>query len=154
MSTVILVPKYTKLGEGFSRSEQREANFHPGRRTDGSQTAASWLADLSDLRKLITLCGFCATKFNPRRNGYRRWYAPDHTGNTSGHTVSGVCDACKSPLVANGVAFIAAETYNLVCIDPVDARRQARMKARAAWTQPRLRTGSRRPNGNASTRTA
>lgn len=130
--TTILVPRGVKLGEGFSRSEQREALFHQGRRTDGTQSAATWITDLTDLRKLITLCGFCAGQFNPKRHGYRRWHVPDLVGATNGYAVSGQCDACKTKLVANGQSFVAEETYALVCIDPLQARREARQRARAA----------------------
>lgn len=135
--TVALVPKYHKLGSGFSRREQAEAMIHGGRRTDGTQSAATWLADLADLRKLIMLCGFCAPRFNPARHRYRRWYVPDHTGTTSGYAVSGQCDGCKSRLIGTGVSFVPEEDYRLICIDPLDARRQARQRARAAWAIPR-----------------
>lgn len=148
---ITLVPKYGKIGDGFSRREQAEAAFHAGRRTDGTQSAASWLMDLVSLRKLISLCGFCARKFNPRRHQYRRWYVPDHTGNTSGYATSGQCDACKSKLIGTGVSFVAEETYSLVCIDPIQARREARMRARAAWTIPRV---SRRAREAAARRIA
>lgn len=143
--TLVAVPQHAKLGEGFSRRAQIEADaFHPGRRTNGSQSAASWLADLTDLRKLITLCGFCATKFNPKKHGYRRFYVPDHTGITDGYACSGVCDACRSRLIATGVAFVAEESYRLLCVDPIEERRRARLRARAAW-MPTHRRGSRRP---------
>ena len=135
--TTLLIPRGAKLGQGFTPAEQREAAFHPGRRTDGTQSAATWIADLTDARKLITLCGFCARHFNPKKHGFRRWYVPDHTGATSGYAVSGQCDGCKTKLIANGVSFLPEEHYALVCIDPITARREARQRARAArpeWT--------------------
>ena len=128
-----LVPQGPKLGEGFSRRAQAEAMFHPGRRTDGTQSAATWLTDLADLRKFINLCGFCARRFDMKAHRYRRFYVPDPVGITNGYATSGQCDGCKSRLTANGVGFIAEETYHLTCVDPVDERRQARLRARTAW---------------------
>ena len=145
--TTFLIPKYRALGQGFSARERRQARYHAGRRVDGTQSAATWIVNLTDLRKLITLCGFCARKFNPKRHGYRRFYVPDQTGLTNGYACSGVCDACKARLVATGVAFIAEETYAQVCVDPVEQRRRARMTARAAatvWTTIHRMQDSRR----------
>lgn len=154
MTGLVLVPKYHRLGEGFSRREQVKALEHPGRRTDGTQSAASWLSDLTDLRKAITLCqAYCAPKFNPRRHGYRRFYSPDITGKTDGYTHNGTCDGCKQNtalLPGGGRTFIPEETYRLVCIDPLDARRKARAAAGAqtAWqriTSMFTQRGSRAP---------
>lgn len=148
MSLVLAVPKYAKLGEGFSRREQIAALEHPGRRTDGTQSAATWLADLTDLRKALTLCAaYCAPKFNPRRHGYRRFYMPDLTGKTDGYTSNGQCDGCKQHTAlrpGGGRTFIAEETYRLVCVDPLDARREARARAGAqtAWQRIRSLWGS------------
>lgn len=137
---LVAVPKHDRLGEGFSKRERIEASFHPGRRTDGTQSAAHWVSFLSDLKKIILLCSFCRGKFNPRRHGYRRWHVSDLTGKTDGHTANGMCDACKQQTVnaGGGTAFIAEETYNLVNVDPADARRQARLRARAAWAGQHL----------------
>lgn len=132
---IVTVPKYAKLGQGFSKVEQAAALEHPGRRTDGTQSAATWLGDLSSLKKLIILCSFCRPKFNPRKNGYRRFYVHDITGATDGHAANGRCDACKQPTVnsGGGTAFVHEATYDLVCVDPVEQRRKARMRSAAAW---------------------
>ena len=138
MSVIILVPAHARLGEGFSRREQIKALEHPGRRTDGVQTAATWITSLIDLRKSILLCTYCRPRFNPRRHGYRKFYAPDLTGKTDGYMHNGICDACKQQtalLPGGGMTFIPEETYQLVCIDPLDARRKARAAAGrlSAW---------------------
>lgn len=138
MGAIVVVPKYHRLGEGFSRREQLQALEHPGRRTDGTQSAASFLADLTDLRKMILLCSYCRPKFNPRRHRYRRFYSPDFTGKTDGFTHNGQCDGCKQQtalLPGGGTSFVAEETYQMVCLDPMDARRKARAAAGAqtAW---------------------
>lgn len=152
-SPVVIVPKYAKVGVGYSRPEQAKALEHPGRRPDGVQTAASWVTELTDRRKVLILCSFCAPKFNPRRHGYRRFYNPDHTGITPGHAVNGICDGCRQPTVlvgGGGTGYISEETYRLVCTDPVDARRRARAAAGAtsAWGRVRAlwsRPGNRPP---------
>lgn len=135
--TTVLVPRGTKLGEGFSLREQVKALEHLGRRTDGTQSAAHWILNLSDLQKVIQLCGWCRPKFNPRKHGYRKFYAPDPTGITDGYQPHGLskCDACKQMLGnrGGGVAYIREDTYNLTCVDPLSARRAARAKARRAW---------------------
>ncbi len=140
-SPLVIVPKYAKVGQGFSRREKTQAMEHPGRRTDGSQSAASWVADLVGAKKVIILCGFCRAKFNPRRHGYRRMYSPDHTGKTDGYMTNGMCDGCKQQTVTTGggTAYISEETYNQVCIDPVEARRRGHHAARSR------RLGSARP---------
>jgi hypothetical protein len=153
MSVGLLIPKYHQLGQGFSRREQAAALVHPGRRTDGSQSAASWVADLADTRKVVLFCTYCRGKFNPRRNGYRVFFNPDARGMTSGFTANGVCDGCKQPtalLPGGGTAFIAEETYAQVCLDPSVARRRARAAAGATSAWDRVRTffggtGSRAP---------
>lgn len=138
MSTVVIVPKYARVGEGFSRRERLQAQEHPGRRTDGSQTPASWVLDLADSNKLILLCAWCRAKFNPRRHGYRRFYTADPTSKTDGYLANGRCDACKSrtELQGGGVAFVREDTYRQVCENPLDARRQARRawKSESVWT--------------------
>jgi len=132
---MIVVPKNAKLGQGFSKAQIAASAEHPGRRTDGTQSAASWLSDLTGLKKLIVLCSFCRVKFNPRKNGYRRFYVHDIAGATDGYAANGRCDACKQPTVnaGGGTAFIHEETYDLVCVDPIEQRRQARRRSASAW---------------------
>lgn len=150
----ILIPKHAALGQGFSRRERALALEHPGRRTDGRQSAASWIADLTDLRKLILLCSFCQGKFNPRRHGYRVFYTPDPTSKTDGYVSNGICDACKArtELSGGGRAYIAEDTYRLTCVDPLDARRQARLawRRQTVWGWLRRQWGSRRPRDAAA----
>lgn len=136
---LIVVPKYSKIGQGFSRREKIKAMEHPGRRTDprrGYQSAASWIADRIGLRKDVILCSFCRAKFNPRRHGYRRVFVPDYTGKTDGYTVNGQCDSCKqeTPNAGGGTAFVAEEVYSLTHIDPSEARRNARAAAKSLGT--------------------
>jgi hypothetical protein len=150
VSAIVLVPKYHRIGEGFSKPEQVAALEHPGRRTNGSQSAASWVGDLKDLKKVILLCSWCRGKFNPRANGYRRFYVPDATGSTDGYASNGKCDACKQMTIntpGGGTAFVSEDTYNLVCTDPVDARRKARMRARSAWISGSARPAKARAKG-------
>ncbi len=134
-----LIPKYAKLGQGFSVREIAKADEHPGRRVDGSQSAPSWIADLVDTRKTVLLCSFCRPHFNPRKHNYRKFYIPDHTGHTDGYQVNGMCDACKQMTVncGGGTAFVHEEIYALTCIDPVVARRNARASAKA-WSGRRF----------------
>jgi hypothetical protein len=150
VGVTVVTPKHARLGEGFSTAEKLKAREHPGRRMDGSQSAASWVADLVGAKKVIILCGFCRPKFNPRKYAYRRMYSPDYTGKTDGYMTNGMCDGCKQQTLntGGGTAYISEETYRMVCIDPVDARRQARAKARLAWASYRLYgkpQGARRP---------
>lgn len=134
---IVIVPKNAKLGQGFTRKQQQAGWEHPGRRTDGTQSAASWVCDLAATKKTILLCSFCRPHFNPRRNNYRRLYIADATGHTDGYAANGMCDACKQMTVnaGGGTAFIHEELYNTVCQDPVDARRKARAAAKSmsAW---------------------
>ncbi len=156
----VLVPAHGKLGEGFSRRDLMDAQLHPGRRTDGRQSAATWITTLSDLKKVILLCSWCAPKFNPRRHGYRRFYSPDHSGKTSGYITNGMCDACKTQTALSpggGTSFISEDTYAQVCQDPADARRRARQTWRtgpSAWAavQSAIRRawGSRPPSEGAT----
>ena len=129
----IAIPLNHKLGKGFTAKQKQEGFEHPGRRTDGSQSAASWLCDLMDLQKTILLCSYCRVGFNPRKNHYRKMYIPDHSGLTDGYSVNGKCDACKKFTAdcGGGVAFVHESLYNIVCQDPLDARRAARAKAKA-----------------------
>ena len=150
MSLLIAVPKYARLGEGFTRREQIDALEHPGRRTDGTQTAAAWLSDLIELRKLILLCTYCRPKFNPRRHRYRKFYTPALVGGVDPYMTNGRCDGCKQNtalLPGGGTAFVSEETYRSVCLDPLDARRLARAAAGAqpAWQRIQSLWGSRSP---------
>ena len=131
MSVLTIVPKYSRVGSGFTRTEVARSHIHPGRRVDGSQSPASWLMDLADTRKIIILCQFCQPKFDPRRHGYRRWYAESHTPNTDPHQVNGKCDACKTTVTSGGRGYVSEETYGLLCKDPSESRR----RSRAAWRQ-------------------
>lgn len=134
--TTVLTPRGTRLGAGFTPAERFDGDHrHPGRRTDGTQSAASWMTDLTDTRKVILLCGWCRAKFNPRRHGYRTFFVPDPTGATSGYVSNGPCDACKQPTAATpggGTSFVTEETYHLTCVDPAEVRRASRARARAA----------------------
>lgn len=142
------IAKYGKLGEGFNRQEIAQADEHPGRRTNshGYQSAPAWLDDLTSTKKCVLLCNYCRVKFNPRKARYRRMYSMDYTGATDGYTVNGRCDACKQHTVncGGGAAFIAEEEYSKICIDPVNARRAARAKARDAWSAWNFINNSRR----------
>lgn len=129
LAPTVAVPKYGRLGSGFTRREVAQSHIHAGRRVDGTQTPASWLLDLADTRKMILLCAFCQSKFNPARHGYRRWYAPSHTPNTDPHQVNGKCDACKAMVTSGGRGYISEETYSRLCREPGEARRASR----AAW---------------------
>lgn len=130
-----VIPKYAKLGEGFNKAEMAATLFHPGRRTNGTQSAATWLTDLTSLKKLIILCSYCRVKFNPRKNGYRKFYVHDVTATTDGYSANGRCDACNQPTInaGGGTAFVHEAMYDLVCVDPVEQRRQARMRSAASW---------------------
>lgn len=139
-SPIVIVPKYARLGEGFSKREIAESFEHPGRRTTahGYQSAASWISDLVALKKFIILCSVCREHFNPRKNHYRLAYVPDTSGKTNGYQVNGKCDGCKQMTadVGGGAGFIPEEYYNAVFVDPVEARRTARAawKAQSVWT--------------------
>jgi hypothetical protein len=129
----VLIPINAKLGEGFTERQKAEAMVHPGRRTDGTQSGASWICDLMDTKKTILLCSYCREKFNHRKLHYRKLYIADPTGHTDGYAANGMCDHCKVMTVnaGGGTAFIHEEFYNQVCQDPVDARRKARAAAKA-----------------------
>jgi len=132
ISPIILVPKYHRIGHGFSSREQVRALEHTGRRSDGTQSAASWIADLLSLKKVLILCAYCRSKFNPRKHHYRRFYSPDPSGSTDGYVVNGKCDGCKQFTVncGGGTGYVHEDQYRLTCIDPVEARRKARLKTR------------------------
>lgn len=120
----------------WTPKEKALAMEHPGRRTDGRQTAASWIGDLAALRKTIILCGVCRTKFNPRKHGYRRLFVGDPTHKTDGYSAGGKCDGCRQRTenVGGGVALIHETLYRSVCMDPVEARRRARSRWRRGVT--------------------
>ena len=129
-----LIPKHSKLGEGFSRREKELSYIHPGRRTSvkGYQSPASWISDLLGLKKAICLCSFCKVKFDHRKHHYRKFYVVAITGLTDGHRVNGRCDACKQRMehCGGGTAYVHESEYAKVCIDPMEARRKARAAAR------------------------
>ena len=130
----VLIPRYQKLGEGFSRREKLKALEHPGRQTNpqrGYQSAVSWISDLIALRKVIILCDFCRAKFNPRRFGYRRVDALDNDGKVLAHSVNGQCDACKGDtrLIGGGTGFQPEELYAQTHQDPCEAKRTAKARA-------------------------
>lgn len=132
---VVIVPKYSKVGQGFSKKEIFKSFEHPGRRTDGTQSAASWIGDLSDLKKCILLCSYCRRNFNHKKNHYRLMFVPDHTGATDGFQSNGQCDACKQQTAncGGGTAYVHESYYARVCVDPSVARRSARAAAKA-WS--------------------
>ena len=138
MSSLLLgLPKHAKLGEGYTKLERFEGDrLHPGRRTNGTQSAATWITGLADRRSVILLCGWCRPKFNPRTNRYRPMYVPSLSAVADPYQSNGMCDACKSQTAltpGGGRAFVSEETYSQVCLEPDDTRRRARQ----AW-----RTGS------------
>ncbi len=135
--SIVVVPKYAKLGTGFSRQEKREAQLHPGRQANvkkgGYQSAASWICDIADLRKGILLCSWCRKYFNPKRNKYRIKYTPDPSGKTSGYVANGVCNGCKCRTedTGGGVFLVAEEYWKQLSVDPGEARAMWRARAKA-----------------------
>ena len=127
------IPRHAKLGQGFTRAQQFDGEWaHPGRRTDGRQSAASWITELGDRRKVILLCGWCRPKFNARTQRYRPMYVPSLSSVADPYQSNGLCDACKTQTAltpGGGRAFVSEETYAQVCVEPADARR----RAREAW---------------------
>lgn len=83
--TIIAVPKYGKLGSGFSKREMLKASEAAGR--PSGQTAGTWVSDLVSCQKLIALCPFCVSKFNPRANNYATWRKDIYS--------IGKCDGCN-----------------------------------------------------------
>lgn len=136
---VVLIPKYSKLGEGFSKHEVLKSMEHPGRKAGVKGTsAAAWIDNLVSLRKFIILCSFCRHKFNFRKHHYRRFYVPDITGRTDGFMVNGKCDACKqeTALLGGGSGFIHEEEYSKSCEEPSSIRRvnaRAKHKSMSVW---------------------
>ena len=128
---LFIVPKYARLGEGFSRREIAEAAEHPGRRTTikGYQSPASWIVDLLSLKKVIVLCSYCRIKFDHRKVNYRKGFVPGAPEGGSGAT--GPCDACKQRCenCGGGTWYTHETIYEKTCIDPAEARRRARAMA-------------------------
>lgn len=83
--SLVAVPKYAKLGQGFSAKERLKADEDPGR--PSGRIAGGWVSDLAALQKFIMLCPFCISKFNPRRAGYEVWRQHIYC--------VGKCDGCK-----------------------------------------------------------
>lgn len=54
--------------------------------------AGGWVADLAALNKCITLCDFCAAKFNPKAHGYVARRVVPYLS-----YVIGDCDGCRTP---------------------------------------------------------
>ena len=127
---IVIVPKYARLGEGFSRREKAQALEHPGRRTTphGYQSAVQWITDLLALKKCIILCSFCAVKFPCHKYHFRKMYRPDISGKTSGYVMNGKCDACKQETanLGGGVGYVHEEMYALTCLDPSESKRRRR----------------------------
>ena len=99
----IAVPKYGKLGSGFSARERNKADEDPGR--PWNRPAGGWISDLAGAKKFIMLCPFCLPKFNPRKNGYESWRR---------HIYSvGKCDGCKN-LDTRLMGFINEEFHSTV----------------------------------------
>ena len=127
--SIIVVPKYYKVGQGFTKQEKFEATIHPGRSTKlkGYQSPASWICDLVDLNKPILLCNFCKVKFNHARSKYRKKYLMDITGKSSGWVSNGQCDGCKqnTALLGGGILYMPEQEWLKFSQDPRAARRNA-----------------------------
>ena len=83
--TTVAVPKYAKLGQGFTKAEKLKADEDRGR--PWNRVAGGWISDLASLQKFVMLCPFCAPKFNPRPNGYEVWRRDTQS--------IGKCDGCN-----------------------------------------------------------
>jgi hypothetical protein len=136
--TTVFIPRGAHLNDesAFTKREKVDAKIHPGRRTavNGYQSPASWISDLTELKKLIILCSFCRPGFDPRRHGYRKMQVMCDDTMKVTESVNGVCDRCKQRTanMGGGAAFVHEEYYQQVCTDPVEARRKARERARRA----------------------
>ena len=117
----------------WTKQDITKSTEHPGRQR---HTPASWICDLTDLKKTILLCGVCRVKFNPRKHGYRRLFVGDPTGKTDGYSANGRCDACseRTENIGGGTAFVHETLYHAVSQDPAVARRKARMRWRQGET--------------------
>ena len=129
----VLIPKYGRLGEGFSRQEKLKAQEHPGRRTDtrGYQSPVSWIERLAAHKNGIILCAFCRSKVNPRKDlKYRQRLNFDGKGEL--YSVNGQCDWCKQPTqnMGGGVMFIAEETWSKNSMRPEEGRRLPKQRWR------------------------
>lgn len=99
----ILIPRGTRLGEGFTRKEQltaKEAKGRPWHRAPGG-----WIADAVGSRNCIILCPFHVNKFNPRKNHYEVWRQYQFA--------VGKCDDCGTTSPQNRV-FIHQSTHDQV----------------------------------------
>ena len=134
---IVLVPKYEKLGEGFSKVDILNSNEEPGRRTNparGYQSPATWIDHLVQLRRGVILCTACRFKFNPKRYHYRRFYAPQPKG-TDPYATRGRCDDCKQDtnrVSGGGTFFVPEEVYAQVCFEPSTVRQRMRHQVRLA----------------------
>lgn len=131
--SVVVVPKYAKIGEGFSRREKSDSHIHPGRKTEtrGYQSPATWITQMADGRKALLLCVECEKMFNAAKNRYRIRYIKDPTGATRGMRASGACDGCKQETanMGGGYMWVSEETWSQVSQDPEEAK----IKWRRAW---------------------
>lgn len=109
VAPLIAVPKYGRLGEGFSRAEQRVASEAKGR--PWTRPPGGWVTDLVAKRAMVMLCPFHVSKFNPRTHQYEVWRQQVSIGK---------CDDCGtlSPQIR---AFIHQSTHDAV----------------GEWTRPR-----------------
>lgn len=137
MSLITIVPKYHRIGEGFSRVEKLQAAEHPGRQVNpqrGYQSASTWVTSLVSLRKPVILCGFCVHKFDPKYSNYRRFFCLDSNAQ-NGYITNGRCDDCKEDTrrtPGQGTMYIPEETYPQICLEPGLARRSIRARVRTA----------------------
>ena len=113
---LIAVPKYAKLGEGFSPREILKSTEDSGRPWD--RVAGGWISDLVALQKFIMLCPFCLPKFNPKRHGYEVWRL-----NISS---IGKCDGCKN--ISTYLQGFIPEAYHPILGD------QERKPRRGRWS--------------------
>lgn len=111
---LIAVPKYAKLGRGFSRAEKQKANEDPGR--PWNRVAGGWIGDLAALQKFIQLCPFCLGKFNPRKSGYEVWRVDTYN--------VGKCDGCNT--VNPKCRGFISEAYHTTVGDPNRRPRRGR----------------------------
>ena len=105
----ILLPQHAKLGEGFTRAEQRiakEAKGRPWHRVPGG-----YIGDLVARRLMVLLCPFHVAKFNPRIHHYEVWRQQPAIGK---------CDDCGT-LTPQIRGFIHQSTHDAV----------------GEWTRPR-----------------
>ncbi len=125
MKVAVLIPKYSKLGEGFSKKEILKASESPGRYTDpkrhGYQSAASWIDDFVARRGNIMLCTFCRHKFDPKKYHYRRAYVVGADDRPDPFRFDGKCEDCKQDTrtaPGGGTYFVPEEIYPQVYHEP------------------------------------